>query len=268
MTDLATRPSAASSLRWAVTDIGTITKRNLLATIRIPEALFFSALQPIMFVLLFRYVFGGAINVPGGVSYVNFLMPGIFVQTICFGAASTAIGLAEDLQKGLIERFRALPMSRTAVLGGRTTADLVRNVFVIVLMTVVGIAVGFRPSGSVADYLLGCLVMLLFSFSLMWGFAFIGLRAPTSEAAQLMTFPLLFPLTFLSTAFVPLQSLPGFLQGFAQHQPVSVCVNAVRSLMVGGPFHNPAAVWGSLAWSVGLLAVLAPLAVRAYRRLG
>ena len=253
MTDLAARPSTASSLRWAATDIGTITKRNLLGIIRIPEALFFSALQPIMFVLLFRYVFGNAIPVPGGVSYVNFLMPGIFVQTICFGAATTAIGLAEDLQKGLIERFRALPMSRTAVLGGRTTADLVRNVFVIVLMTAVGLLVGF--------------VMLVFSFSLMWGFAFIGLRAPTAEAAQLMTFPLLFPLTFLSTAFVPLQSLPSFLQGFAEHQPVSVCVNAVRSLMVAGPFHDPTAVWASLAWSVGLLAVLAPLAVRAYRRL-
>ena len=267
MTDLAARPSAASSLRWAATDIGTITKRNLLGIIRIPEALFFSALQPIMFVLLFRYVFGNAIPVPGGVSYVNFLMPGIFVQTICFGAATTAIGLSEDLQKGLIERFRALPMSRTAVLGGRTTADLVRNVFVIVLMTAVGLLVGFRPVPSVADYALACLVMLVFSFSLMWGFAFIGLRAPSAEAAQLMTFPVLFPLTFLSTAFVPLQSLPPFLQGFAQHQPVSVCVNAVRSLMVGGPFHDPTAVWASLAWSVGLLAVLAPLAVRAYRRL-
>jgi len=268
MTDLATRPSTVASVRWALTDIVTIAKRNLLGIIRVPEALFFSALQPIMFVLLFRYVFGGAIPIPGGISYVNFLMPGIFVQTICFGAATTAIGLAEDLQKGLIERFRALPMSRTAVLGGRTTADLVRNVFVIFLMTAVGLAVGFRPVASVPDYALACLVMLLFSFSLMWGFAYVGLKAPTSEAAQLMTFPLLFPLTFLSTAFVPLGSLPGFLQGFAQHQPVSVCVNAVRSLMVAGPFHNPSAVWGSIAWSIVLLIVLAPLAVRTYRRLG
>jgi ABC-2 type transport system permease protein/oleandomycin transport system permease protein len=267
MTDLAAKPSALSSLRWAFTDIGTITKRNLTATRRVPEALFFSALQPIMFVLLFRYVFGGAIQAPG-TTYVNFLMPGIFVQTICFGAATTAISLSEDLQKGLLERFRALPMSRSAVLGGRTSADLVRNVFVIMLMTAVGFAVGFRPSGGVIDYVVACLVMLLFSFALMWGFAIVGLKAPNSETAQLMTFPLLFPLTFLSTAFVPLQSLPGFLQPFAEHQPVSVCVNAVRSLMVGGAFHDPSAVWVSLAWSIGLLAVLAPVAVRSYRRLG
>ena len=267
MTDFLTaKPTMGSKMRWAIADTKTVTWRNLMHTIRVPEALFFSSLQPIMFVLLFRYVFGGAIPVAGG-SYVNYLMPGIFVQTVCFGAVSTAIGLAEDLHSGLLERFRALPMARSAVLGGRTTADLVRNAFVIVIMTVVGILVGFRPSGGVGNYLLACLVIMLFAYSLMWGFAIIGLGAPTAEAAQLMTFPILFPLTFASTAFVPVTSMPGWLQAFAKNQPVSVAVDAARSLMVGGPYHSAGAVGKSIAWSIALLVVLAPLAVRRYRRL-
>jgi len=270
MTDLALAPAESpgfsNRIRWALSDIRTVTWRNLMHTIRVPEALFFSSLQPIMFVLLFRYVFSGAIPVAGG-SYVNYLMPGIFVQTVCFGAVSTAIGLSEDLHSGLLERFRALPMARSAVLGGRTTADLVRNVFVIVLMTAVGLAVGFRPQPNVADYALACLVMLLFAYSLMWGFAIIGLGAPNAEAAQLMSFPLLFPLTFASSAFVPVSSMPGWLQPFAAHQPVSVAVDAARSLMVGGVYHANGAVWQSIAWSIGLLLVLAPFAVRRYRNL-
>ncbi|MEI8049933.1 MAG: ABC transporter permease [Actinomycetes bacterium] len=270
MTDVAERqspsaPSTFNTAKWAVSDILTVTKRNLIHSIRIPEALFFSSLQPIMFVLLFRYVFGGAIPVPG-VSYVNYLMPGIFVQTLCFGAVSTSIGLAEDLQSGLLERFRALPMSRSAVLGGRTTADVFRNIFVITLMTAVGLAVGFRPVASVAQYALACGIMLLFSYALMWGFAWIGLNAANAEVAQLMSFPLLFPLTFCSSAFVPVNTLPTWLQGFAENQPVSVVVNASRSLMVGGPFHSPGSVWKALAWSLGILVVLVPLAVRSYRR--
>ena len=158
-------------LRWAFADTLTVTWRNLLAYTRIPEALFFSTLQPIMFVLLFRYVFGGAIPIPGGVPYVDYMMPGIFVQTVMFGAVSTAVGLSEDLQKGLIERFRALPMARSAVLGGRTTADAVRNVFVIAIMTLVGFAVGFRIGAGVPDFLLGALILLAFAYSMSWGFA-------------------------------------------------------------------------------------------------
>jgi len=270
VTDLALAPpvgpSAAARFRWAISDIRTVTWRNLLHIIRIPEALFFSALQPIMFVLLFRYVFAGAIPVPGG-NYVNYLMPGIFVQTVCFGAVSTAIGLAEDLQSGLLERFRALPMARSAVLGGRTTADLVRNAFVIVIMTVVGLMVGFRPQPNVADYTLACVVMMLFAFSLMWGFAIVGLTAANAETAQLMSFPILFPLTFCSSAFVPVATLPGWLQVFAAHQPVTQAVDAARSLMVGGVYHSDGAVLRSLAWSFGLLVILAPIAVRKYRSL-
>ena len=216
--------------RWVVSDTLTLTRRNLSAITRIPEALFFSTIQPIMFVLLFRYVFGGAIAIPGGLPYVDYLMPGIFVQTVAFGAVSTSIGLAEDLQKGLIERFRALPMSRGAVLTGRTTADVVRNVFVVIIITGVGLAVGFRPTTGALSYTAAILLILLFAYALSWGFAVIGLSAPNSETAQVMSFPILFPLTFISSAFVPVEKMPSWLQGFATYQPVSVTVSACRAL--------------------------------------
>ncbi|MGH3577984.1 MAG: ABC transporter permease, partial [Mycobacterium sp.] len=247
---------------WALVDTWTITKRNLRSYTRIPEALFFSTVQPIMFVLLFRYVFGGAINTPG-TSYVNYLMPGIFVQTVAFGAVQTSVGLAEDLQKGLIERFRALPMARSAVLAGRTSADLCRNVLTVIIITVVGFLVGFRPTTGVLPYLAGILVILLFAYALSWGFAVIGLSAPNSEVAQVIAFPLLFPLTFASSAYVPVSSMPGWLQGFATYQPVSVTISACRGLMLGGP----TAKWvvQSLLWAVALLIVLTPLAVHRYR---
>jgi ABC-2 type transport system permease protein/oleandomycin transport system permease protein len=249
-------------LRWALSDTWTITKRNILSYTRIPEALFFSTVQPIMFVLLFRYVFGGAITAPG-TTYVNYLMPGIFVQTVAFGSVQTSIGLAEDLQKGIIERFRALPMARSAVLAGRTSADLARNVLTVVIVTIVGFIVGFRPTTGVLPYLAGILVILLFAYALSWGFAVIGLSAPNSEVAQVISFPILFPLTFASSAFVPVSSMPGWLQGFATYQPVSVTVTACRALMLGGPTANW--VIQSLLWSIGLLVVLTPLAVHRYR---
>jgi ABC transporter DrrB family efflux protein len=253
-------------LRWAFADTVTITWRNLLALTRIPEALFFSTLQPIMFVLLFRYVFGGAIPIPGGVPYVDYMMPGIFVQTVMFGAVSTSVGLAEDLQKGLIERFRALPMARSAVMAGRTSADLVRNVFVVLVMTGVAYVVGFRIGDGAPAYVLGALILLSFAYSMSWGFAAIGLAAPNSETAQVMAFPILMPLTFASTAFVPIQSMPGWLQGFVRHQPVSVVVDGARSLMVGGFYHSTSSVWYSLLWIAGLLVVLVPLGVWRYRK--
>lgn len=264
-------PSSLTSVRWALTDVVTIARRNLLAILRIPELLFFSTLQPIMFVLLFRYVFAGAIGQGAHVDYVSYLMPGIFVQTVCFGAVSTAIGLSEDLQKGLIERFRALPMSRIAVLAGRTVADVCRNVFVILVMTVVGIAVGFRPTGGVIDYVLAILLMLLFAFALSWGFAFVGLAAPSAETAQVMAFPILFPLTFASSVFVPVNTMPSWLQGFATNQPVSQVAAAVRHLMVphlairGLPTPGLHQVVLALVWSLGFLVVLVPLSVRKFR---
>ena len=258
-----------TNIKWLVSDTLTLTRRNLLAVTRIPEALFFSTVQPIMFVLLFRYVFGGAIQT-GPVPYVDYLLPGIFVQTVAFGAVSTSIGLAEDLQKGIIERFRALPMSRGAVLLGRTTADLIRNVFVIIIMTVVGLLVGFRPSTGVAMYLAGVALILLFAYALSWFFAIVGLSAPNSETAQVMSFPLIFPLTFVSAAFVPVASMPSWLQGFATYQPFSVVVSACRSLMIGakatGTGH-PTSYWvvQAVVWTIGLLIIFIPLAIRRYR---
>lgn len=261
MTD--TRVSSKGALRWAISDVLTIARRNLLALIRIPAAVVFMLIQPVMFVLLFRYVFGGVINVPG-IAYVNYLIPGILVQTTIFGSVSTAIGLAEDLQRGLIERFRSLPMARTAVLAGRTVADLTRNIAVVVIITFVGMAVGFRPTGSFVSYVQACLLMLIFAYCLSWGFAFIGLAAPNSETAQAMTFPVIFPLTFASAIFVPVDKMPGWLQGFATHQPVSEAADAVRGLMLGSPHGD--ATWITLAWSIGAIAILAPLATAQYRK--
>jgi ABC-2 type transport system permease protein len=257
--------SQGSRLGWAVADIVTMAKRNILAVLRTPEALFFTTLQPIMFVLLFTYVFGGAIHVPGG-HYIDFLMPGVFVQTVIFGAMSSAAGLAEDLHKGIIERFRALPMSRSAVLAGRTTSDLVRNFFVMILISIVGFAVGFRIGTNFGLFCCGVLVILFFAYALSWGFAYIGLSAPNAETAQVMVFPLIFPLLFASSAFVPVATMPGWLQVFAEHQPVTQVVNASRSLMVGGALQDSGAVWSALLWTVGLLVVLAPVAVRKYRK--
>ena len=222
-----------------------------------------------MFVLLFRYVFGGAIHPGGGLSYIDFLMAGIFIQSVGFGGISTAVGLAEDLQKGLIERFRALPMARSAVLAGRTTADLVRNVFVLLLMTGVGALVGFNFPNGALGFIAACALVLLFAYALLWGFAVIGLTASNSETAQVMAFPILFPLIFASPAFVPINQMPGWLQGFATNQPIGVLITAQRSLMLGGAHvagSTSGHVIAALAWSVGLLAVLAPVAVWRYRR--
>ena len=258
-----TATSSKGALRWVVSDILTISRRNLLALVRIPTALVFAVIQPVMFVLLFRYIFGNVIHVTG-VNYVNFLIPGILVQTTIFGAVGTAIGLAEDLQRGLIERFRALPMARMAVLGGRTVADLTRNVGVVTIITFVGMAVGFRPTGSFVSYIQACLLMLIFAYCLSWGFAFVGLAAPNSETAQAMTFPLIFPLTFASSIFVPVYSMPGWLQPFANNQPVSQCAEAVRGLMLGTA--HGSSTWITLAWSIGAIAILAPLATAQYRK--
>src|ERR1035438_929600 len=252
-----------SALRFAARDGVPRPRRNLLALIRVPTQLVFMVIQPVMFVLLFRYIFSALGTFTGG-NYVNFLIPGILVQTTIFGAVGTAIGLAEDLQRGLIERFRALPMARMAVLGGRTVADLTRNIGVVTIITFVGMAVGFRPTGSFVSYIQACLLMLIFAYCLSGGFAFVGLAAPNSETAQAMTFPLIFPLTFASSIFVQVSSMPGWLKPFALNQPVSQCATAVRGLMLGTP--HGASTWITLAWAVGAIAVLAPLATAQYRK--
>ncbi len=254
-------------LRITIADTLAITWRNLIAMRRVPQVLVFSTIQPIIFVLMFRYVFGGAIK-PGGiysnVPYVDFLMPGIFAQTIAFGSIQTGVGLAEDLGKGLIERFRSLPMARSAVLAGRTLADLARNLFVISLMVGVGFLVDFRIHTNVAAFALAMLVLLTFAFALSWVFATVGLTMANAEAAQAAAFPIMAPLVFASSAFVPLSSQPGWLQVFSAHQPVTITVNAARALVLGGPTAAP--VLQSFAWSLGIVAVFAPLAIARYRR--
>jgi len=257
--------STRSEWRWAISDTLTVARRYILAVVRIPTSLVFAIIQPIMFVLLFRYVFAGAIPVGSNFgSYVNYLIPGILVQTTIFGAVGTAIGLAEDLHKGLIERFRALPMARMAVLAGRTVADLARNVLILVVITGIGFAVGFRPGGSFLNYIEGSALMLFFAYCLSWGFAFVGLAAPNSETAQAMTFPLIFPLTFASSIFVPVQTMPHWLQVFARNQPVSQTAEAVRGLMLGTPHGHSTYV--ALAWALGAVILLGPLATRKYRQ--
>ncbi len=247
-----------------VRDTFAIMQRNLIAYRRVPQLLVFSTIQPIIFVLMFTYVFGGAIKVPGDIPYVDFLMPGVFVQTVVFGAIATAIGLATDMKSGLMERFHALPMARSAVLTGRTFADLTRNVFVVILMMVVGWLVGWRIHTNVLGLIGGALLVMFFGYAMSWVFATVGLAVGDPEAAQAAAFPVLAPLVFASSAFVPVGSMPEWLQVFAKHQPVSVTASAVRALTIGGP--TATYVWRSIAWCVGILVVFAPIAVRYYRR--
>ncbi len=251
---------------WAVKDTAALTKRNLITIVRLPQLLVFALVQPIIFVVMFRYVFGGAIQVPG-VRYVDYLMPGIFAQTVAFGAISTAVGLAEDKGKGLLERLRSLPMARSAVLGGRTLADTVRNTFVVVLISGIGFLVGFRIHNGVPKFVVGLLVLILFGFALSWVFASIGLSVSNGEAAQAAAFPILAPLVFASNAFVSPTTMPSWLQWWAEHQPVSATVDAVRASVLDGQLGADfgSKVLTSVLWSVGIIAVLAPLAVRRYK---
>jgi ABC transporter DrrB family efflux protein len=267
-------PTTELRTSWVVSDAMAITKRNLIRYVRLPTLLVFSTIQPVMFVLLFRYVFGGAIKLPvPGLSYVDFLMPGIFVQTTIFGSTQTGIGLAEDLAGGMIERFRSLPMARSAVLAGRTISDSVRNLFVVLLMTGVGVLTGFRYHGGAFSFALALVLVVAFGFAFSWISALIGLAAGNVEAAQAGSFVWIFPLVFASSAFVPTQSMPGWLQAFAKVNPVTIVVNGVRSLclgtrtshlLLGGSTFTH--VWQAFAWIIGLLVVFVPLAVRTYRK--
>jgi ABC transporter DrrB family efflux protein len=256
-------PLARPRLYWTIADALVLAKRHLVQIPRIPEELVFATIQPIMFVLLFRYVFGGAIAV-SGTTYVNYLMAGIFAQTVIFGSTTTGIGLATDLQRGLVDRFRSLPMAKSAVLTGRTISDIVRNTFVVFVMWMVGLLVGFRPEGN-ALYLLAAIgLLLLTSFAFSWISATIGLSVSSVEAAQSAGFIWLFPLTFASSAFVPTASMPAWLRTFAEHQPVTIIVNAVRGLLLNQP--DASTILLAIAWCVGILIVFIPLAVRAYGR--
>ncbi|HEY1457471.1 MAG TPA: ABC transporter permease [Solirubrobacteraceae bacterium] len=250
-------------MRRLVTDTLIIAERNLIRLPRAPELLIAFTVQPIMFVLLFRYVFGGAIKTPG-YSYADFLIPGIIVQNIAFGGFVTALGLNEDLHKGLIDRFRSLPMARPAVLAGRTLADVVTNALSATILIVTGLVIGFSFHTSFLHAVAGFGLLLLFGYTFSWVFAFVGMLTSTPEAANSVAFIAVFPLTFISSAFVPVQSMPEVLRGFAEVNPFTITVNAMRSLWLGAPAHNN--VWGAVVWALVIIAVFAPVAVARYRR--
>jgi ABC transporter DrrB family efflux protein len=249
-------------MRRLVNDTLVIAERNLVRLPRAPELLLAFTVQPIMFVLLFRYVFGGAIVTPG-FSYADFLIPGIIVQNIAFGGFVTALGLNEDLHKGLIDRFRSLPMARAAVLGGRTSADVVTNGLSAAILTVTGLIIGFSFHTSAGEAVAGFGLLLLFGYAFSWVFAFLGMLVRSAEAANSVGFIAVFPLTFISSAFVPVNSMPSVLRTFAELNPFTVVVDAMRSLWLGAPAGNN--VWGAVAWSLVIIAIFAPLAVARYR---
>src|SRR6476469_1265744 len=252
-----------SSLAYAVSDTVVIAKRNLLRIPRQPDLLIAYTIQPTMFIVLFIYVFGGAISTPG-YDYVDFLMPGIITQSIAFGGFVTAIGLNEDLRKGLIDRFRSLPMARSAVLAGRTIADIVLNTFSLAVMLTVGFIVGFNFDSPVYEIVAGIVLLLAFGYAFSWFFALMGMIASSPESAHSVGFRVIFPLTFASSAFVPTDSMPTWLQKFADVNPFTIVVDAVRALWLSAPAGNY--VWEAWAWTLGMIAGFAPLAVRAYRR--
>jgi ABC transporter DrrB family efflux protein len=261
------RQVSPRELRADITDARVVSVRNLRHFVRQPDLLVFSTIQPIMFVLLFTYVFGGAIShsLPPGVSYIDYLLPGILVQSVTFRASMTAIGLSDDLKLGVIDRFRSMPMARSAVLIGRTAADFVRNVLIIVLMIIVGYIIGFRFEAGVAQALACIALVSAFGLALSWIFAFVAFTVRSAEAAQSAGFVILFPLVFASSVFVPVSSMPSWLQAFAKVSPVTLTANAARSLaLVPG---TPSSLGGAIAWIAGVLAVFIPLSVWRYRRM-
>ena len=259
----ATGAGAHGWLYWQVSDAIVLTGRALRHIPRNPELLVFSTIQPVMFVVLFRYVLGGAIKLPPGVSYVNYLMAGVFVNTVAFGSFTTGVGLAEDLQRGLIDRFRSLPMSRAAVLIGRTLSDLVRNFFTGAVMFAVGLLVGFSPQGGAVEIAAAVGMLLLLGFAFSWIGATIGLAVRNVEAVQSAGLIWLFPLIFASSAFVPTATMPSGLRAFANNQPITKITDAVRGWFLGTPVHSNG--WLAAVWCVGILAVFVPLSVRVYR---
>jgi ABC-2 type transport system permease protein len=250
-------------VRRVVTDTLVVAERNLVRLPRAPDLLLAFTVQPIMFVLLFRYVFGGAINTPG-YDYADFLIPGIIVQNIAFGGFVTALGLNEDLHKGLIDRFRSLPMSRAAVLAGRTLSDVVTNLLSVTILLVTGLIIGFNFHASVIEVIGGIVLLVLFGYAFSWVFALLGLLVSSPESANSVGFIAVFPLTFISSAFVPVDSMPSVLKAFANVNPFTVTVDAMRSLWIGAPAHNN--VWGAFVWAFVIIAIFAPLAVARYRR--
>ncbi len=265
----------ARHLGRAFTHAGVITRRNLLTNVRLPDVLILSTIQPVVFMLMFLYVFGGAIQaaLPAAAKgeYIYWLIPGILAQSAVFGSAPTAYGLNNDRTKGVLDRFRSLPMARSAVLTGRTLSDLIRNTFILTLQLAVGVALGFRWHNGIGGLLAATGVALAFGYACSWLMAYIGLTIQNSEAIQAAIYMVVFPITLTSSVFLPTQTMPGWLQAFAEHQPITIVANALRGLTLGqGALPAGHTVAGetllALAWTAAFLAVFAPLAVRAYRR--
>ncbi len=250
-------------MRRLVTDTMIIAERNLVRLPRRPDLLLAFTVQPIMFVLLFRYVFGGAINT-GGIPYVEFLIPGIIVQNIAFGGFVTALGLNEDVHKGLIDRFRSLPMARPAVLAGRTLADVVTNALSVCILVITGLIIGFSFQTSALHVIAGFALLLVIGYAFSWVFAFVGLLVSSPESANSVGFIAIFPLTFISSAFVPPATMPEPLKWFAGVNPFTIFVDAMRALWIGTPADNY--IWGAGVWALIIMAVFAPIAVSRYRR--
>ncbi len=262
-----------SAMTETLVDGVVVAKRNLIKVKRVPELLVFTTIQPIMFILLFAFVFGSAIDVPG-IDYREFLIAGIFAQTVVFGSTFTGAGIADDMQKGIIDRFRSLPMRRSAVLLGRTASDVCLNVLTVTVMSLTGLAIGWRIRTSVLEALVGFLLLLLFSYALSWVMAWVGLLVPTPEVVQNASFILLFPLTFIANTFVPTNDFPTVLRVIAEWNPVSTLTQAARQLFGNtSPQLPPPDVWSmqhpatyTLLWIAGILLVFVPLATRQYKR--
>jgi ABC-2 type transport system permease protein/oleandomycin transport system permease protein len=263
VTDLAHRPDPPRGPAWLLRDSWTEALRHLKALPRNPELLVFAVLQPIMFVVLFVYVFGGSITVPGYSSYEQYVIPGIFAQTVLFGSIYTGLGIAEDLTKGFIDRLRSLPMYSSAMLLGRTMSDVVRNAISFMVMLVVAVIIGFRFEGSLAGAIGATALLFLFAYAFSWIQAYTGLVAGSAEAVNSIAFLWMFVATFISSAFVAPESMPGWLQPIAEHNPVSIVTDASRALYNGkDPGNDP---WIALLWAVGITVVFATLSVRKYR---
>lgn len=252
------------SLIWNIKDTYILTKRNLLKYVRLPELLFFSTVQPVIFVMLFTYVFGGAIAVPGFDKYVDFLIPAIIVQTVMFGFTQTGVGLAEDLSKGLIDRFRSLPMSRSAVLAGRVNSDSIRNIFVVLLIVFIGILNGFKPEFNLIAFTTGVILVIALGFSFSWISATISLFVKDPETAQVSSFAWVFPLTFASSAFAPVETFPKILKFIGENSPVTHTIDSLRSLMVFGEYSD--SIPNAIIWMIIITLIFAPLAIYRYKK--
>lgn len=256
------RPERRSNLFWVLNDGWEMTRRSVRHITRSMDQVLSLILFPIMFMLLNRYVLGGAINT-GDVTYANYLFAGILVQTLAFGANYTTINLAVDMKEGIVERFRSMPMASSALVVGHITADLVRNVISAAIIIAMGFVVGFRPNADFGEWMLVIGLSLLFTLAISWLSAILGLIVKSLEAAQWIGFVVIFPLTFISSAFVPTETMPRVLQAFAENQPMTHVINAMRSWLVGTPMGDSG--WLSLVWCVGIIAVSMPLAIHMFR---